>query len=527
MGSFRLGLVAALAASLLMTGAATLAPASYAATGASISGTVTNGGTPIGDIFVYAYGPDGDPTIGDIADTDSLGRYTLTGLAEGSWILRFVDRFDTFDTEYYEDAAERADADAVTVGAAEQRTGIDAVLAERSFPPPGTDISGTVLDPAGQPIVETEVAAYRNEYDPEEFEIGAVEYAETDRYGRYSFTSLSSAAAYRIEAEPLPDVGDPYPFGLGSMPTWFGQATRFRRATPVTVEGSNVDITLRRYAGISGRISEASGPLTAPAGVLAFNSSQRESGFGTVDDDGSYELLFLDPDEDHRVEFIGGWDKGPTRYVPSWFANAPGFASATPVPVTSGQVTSGVNGTLGRELVNTVPPTFSGQAQPGSTLTASPGRWNSEEDTTFEYSWDVDGRVAGTGASFVPLPRHAGLSLRLRVTARYEGVVGNATSAPVTVARGAAKMNVHARYRKAEDSITIMVRVFAGHGSVEGGSVTFRDSRGGKKVTQVVRANIVRFQVSDPKAGKHRLVFRFSGTLAALPATQVKVVRVP
>jgi len=197
------------------------------------------------------------------------------------------------------------------------------------------------------------------------------------------------------------------------------------------------------------------------------------------------------------------------------------------VSVTDGQVTGGINGVLGRELVNLVPPTFRGQARPGETLTADPGRWNSEEDTTFEYSWVVGGKVAGTGPSFVPLPAHAGLPVSVRVTARYNRVVGNATSAPVTLARGASKINVHPRYRQSEDAITITVRVFSEFGGVEGGTLTFRDSRHPGRTTQVVRGNLARFQVLDAKTGKHRLIFRFLGSERALPAKVVKVIKVP
>ncbi len=112
------------------------------ALGGSISGTVTDqAGDPIADVFVGLGEPDFKGTY-----TGADGSYQITGLAAGSYTVRFADMQDRYATEWFDDATDEASATPVAVAQGATVSGIDAQLAL------GGSISGTVTDQAGDPI---------------------------------------------------------------------------------------------------------------------------------------------------------------------------------------------------------------------------------------------------------------------------------------------------------------------------------------------------------------------------------------
>ena len=108
-------------------GSATADPA-VAARAGTLTGTVSDTGGPLADIWVIAIGPDGDV----VADTDTAkdGTYTLVGLAAGSYRIRFVDPTGGHLPLYHDgvDAIGNATPVAVTGGAT--TTGVDATLTD-------------------------------------------------------------------------------------------------------------------------------------------------------------------------------------------------------------------------------------------------------------------------------------------------------------------------------------------------------------------------------------------------------------
>src|SRR5919106_3149680 len=93
--------------------------------------------------------------------------------------------------------------------------------------------------------------------------------------------------------------------------------------------------------------------------------------------------------------------------------------------------------------VNESPPTISGTAQEGQTLTADPGRWSGDAPIVFTYRWQ---RCNAAGANCVNIPggnadnqtyqlrqQDVGDRVRVRVTARNSDGERSAVSAPSAV----------------------------------------------------------------------------------------------
>jgi hypothetical protein len=110
-----------------------------------------------------------------------------------------------------------------------------------------------------------------------------------------------------------------------------------------------------------------------------------------------------------------------------------GDGSANAVSSATGVVTAG------KEPKNTSPPTISGTAKDGETLTATTGSWNNNP-TSFEYRWrrcnaSGDGcKDTGQNKSTYKVVRDdVGSTIRVRVTAKNAFGSNDATSAPTAV----------------------------------------------------------------------------------------------
>jgi hypothetical protein len=90
---------------------------------------------------------------------------------------------------------------------------------------------------------------------------------------------------------------------------------------------------------------------------------------------------------------------------------------------------------------NTAPPTTSGTAQVGQTLTAFSGKWTGQQPISFTYRWRRCDRTGAncaditgaTGKTYVATSADEGTTLRIRVRAQNASGAATATSAPTAV----------------------------------------------------------------------------------------------
>jgi hypothetical protein len=133
---------------------------------------------------------------------------------------------------------------------------------------------------------------------------------------------------------------------------------------------------------------------------------------------------------------LGDADTGSTIALVVTATGAGGFTSAT--SATTAVVAAAAP--VPAAPTNATPPTVSGDATVGGTLSTSPGEW-SDPAAQISYAWqrcDADGTcspIAGaTGSSYATTSEDAGFSISVVVTATNAGGAGSATSQPVTIA---------------------------------------------------------------------------------------------
>ena len=166
-------------------------------------------------------------------------------------------------------------------------------------------------------------------------------------------------------------------------------------------------------------------------------------------------------------------------------------------------------------ITNVTPPTITGQAKVGATLTATDGTW-SVLGATSAYQWNRDGVAieGATGATYVVTGADAGADLTVTVTASKAGYGdGTATSAATAIPK--ADSDTSARLNRiivsANGTVNVKVDVDGKYGITPTGEVTVYDGR--KVIATGVLGADGKVTITLPKfsRGIHIVSVRYGG----------------
>jgi hypothetical protein len=295
--------------------------------GSTISGTValsSNPNSPVESAQIRLSREAGGFTHTSFHSTDSLGAFSITGLPLGTYILEAS--ADGMLTSWWQDAATRADADAIVISSPGQVVSdVDFLLDQ------GGTISGTVQDIAGNPIVGVQVSAEPTVWS------GSAPSARTDANGEYVLTNVASID-YRLSFTP-PDGSEL------RLQYWPSSDTREGAQLVRGIAGgavTDLSVVLPQGGTVRGRVTSAqtSSPI---AGIQVSVQSRQGLGgkFATTDSNGVWEVRGLIPADDYVVSFNTG-----QGHVGELFDNTRSWSNSTLVVVTEGGVRSGVDAAL-------------------------------------------------------------------------------------------------------------------------------------------------------------------------------------
>ncbi|MFM9919187.1 5'-nucleotidase C-terminal domain-containing protein [Lacisediminihabitans sp. H27-G8] len=167
-------------------------------------------------------------------------------------------------------------------------------------------------------------------------------------------------------------------------------------------------------------------------------------------------------------------------------------------------------------ITSVTPPSISGTAKVGRTLTATPGSW-SVASPTLAYQWNRAGAPidGATAATYTLVPADAGAAITVTVTASAPGTTpGAATSAAVTVDRLASTTRGAVdRVLVRHNSPVVYRVVVSGGGLAPTGEVVVRDGRRVIAAATLTAADNGRATVTLPKLGRgiHLLTATYGG----------------
>ena len=297
----------------------------------SISGRVTDeAGNPLGEIEVGYL--DGGEFFEFATYTNSDGRYEISGLSAGSYVLGFnISGSAPYLREAYDDVFiaddgtfDETQVTPIDVGPGQQVSSIDAQLARFAT------LSGTVTNGVGEPLTAANVTAYRFNEDGTR-DTSVTLYTSTHGSGDYSFVDIP-AGLYRIGFEDS--------FFFLYEPEFYDNVDSLEAAADVRVgEGEAV-------TGINAQLelppASLAGTLTNPVGeplaefdadLYLFDESLTEwvpQNSARTDSSGVFAFYNLSPNT-YRLGFREIYGR---NYPEQFYENAPTVESATDLIVT-------------------------------------------------------------------------------------------------------------------------------------------------------------------------------------------------
>ncbi|GAA4715506.1 carboxypeptidase regulatory-like domain-containing protein [Nocardioides conyzicola] len=348
-----------------------------------ITGTVTGpAGQPLEEVWVDLYRWDDDEQWWDELGgwyTGADGAYDLNGLAAGSYRIAFDPGSvpGGYEGEYWDDAASFDEATQIDLADGQAATGTDAELAVRGR------ITGVVTGPAGQPLSDIKVTAYRREIedgDGGDEDVYWDEYTDawTGSDGSYDLGAMHSGT-YRIEF---------YDYMTGYVGEYWRDTTLWADASGVQVTAGTVTSGINAQLALGGVVD---GVVTAPDGhalpdieVRAYRWDQAggtwEWAYYTyTDDNGFYDMSGL-PDGSYRL----GFSNEDGYYATEYWDNATTLDDATTIAVTAGNPRHGRNAQLSE--FGTIDGTVTDSSgQPLWDVEVYAFRWSDDEDVWEPY----------------------------------------------------------------------------------------------------------------------------------------------
>ncbi len=298
--------------------------------GGTINGTVTiAGGGAVVDGCVVAY-----PVVPGFADGDAetsgTGTYSIPGLTPGKYVVSFEPQCGTSNAlpDYYTGASTPKAAKQLMVVAGK------AVVANARLAK-GAELSGTVTVASKAPLSGACVEIFSASS-----QLVEVKETETATNGTYSVVGLP-AGKYLVEFADCSEV-------QRYATQWYKDRTSPATATRITLRaGASVTGVSAQMTGggsISGRVRRSAS--TGEAAVCVYAESVNDAnggGYTTTTGNGSYAIYGLEPGR-YDIEFepscIG------QTFAAVWYKAGLYEAKSTPVMVSAGHTTSGVNVTL-------------------------------------------------------------------------------------------------------------------------------------------------------------------------------------
>ena len=295
--------------------------------GGTITGKVTNAsGVAIAGayrVFISVIDATGND-LGMYIFPLTNGNYTIAGLPEGSYKLRFNRNGTEYLTQWYNNKTSQALADAVTVTAGATTSGINATMVL------GSTISGKVSNSAGVGIAGGYVLAY------DATSGSYITQSSTQSDGSYTISGLP-VGSYKLQFS-----GN----NTGYINQWYNNKTSQTLADAVTVTSGNttpdINATMIMGCSITGKVTNSSGVGIAGVYISVIDTNGNDLGMYIWPlSDGNYTIAGL-PAGSYKLRF----NSNGTEYLTQWYNNKASQALADVVSVTTGSTTSVINTTM-------------------------------------------------------------------------------------------------------------------------------------------------------------------------------------
>ncbi|WP_370615797.1 carboxypeptidase regulatory-like domain-containing protein [Mumia qirimensis] len=341
------------------------------------------------------------------------GRFSLTGVPDGTYTVRTHDADDAYADEYHGDAWYVGDATEVVVKNGNTQALGDIVLEKAGF------IKGTVKDEFGKPVAGASVSFRQSESSGGYGVTTKADGTYDNQTGEWSKDLLPGSFWVSVSVYDADSTnrGWPYYYVDEEVVVTPGTTTTF---DVILKERPTVDFTVLDPAGK---------PLVdAPLNIRVLRDGVWDwinSGPHTTDAEGRYR--FTDYYPAFKVYFgLPTGYSGPAA-VGEYWKDASSFETATPVTFPTPQTHAAYTVQLGpaqvvAPVITPRTPALSGSARSGQTLRASAGTW-SPAGVALRYQWRANGAaISGATATALRLTNaFAGKRISVTVTGSRSG----------------------------------------------------------------------------------------------------------